>query len=186
MGNTASNVAAGKPKTTGSIYRAPLGTELPTDATTALASAYICAGYVSDAGVVNSKTREAAEIKAWGGDTVLNPQTSKKDTFKFTLIESKNTEVLKIVHGDANVTGALKTGLTLTENSNELDAAVYIIDMILNGTFKRIVIPNGQPTEIGDVEYKDDSAVAYPVTLTAYPHAGYNGATHKEFLQDEE
>lgn len=187
MGNTVSNVAAGKPNTAGSIYRAPLGTTLPTDAATDLAATYICAGYVSDAGVVNSKTRESSEVKAWGGDVVMNPQTSKKDTFTFTLIESKNDEVLKIVHGDGNVSGDLSTGLTITENSDELDEAVYVIDMILNGTLKRIVIPDGKPTEIGDVEYKDESAVAYPVTLTAYPYATspYNGATHKEYLINE-
>lgn len=185
MSNTASNVATGKPKPTGSIYRAPLGTTLPTDASTDLAATYVCAGYVSDAGLVNSKTRESSEVKAWGGGVVLNPQTSKKDLFKFTLIESKNTEVLKIVHGDDNVEGTLATGLTIHENSAELDRAVYVIDMVLGGVFKRVIIPDGQPTEIGDVEYKDDNAVAYPVILSAYPYAAYDGDTHRELMLTE-
>ena len=44
----ASNVSAGKPKVAGAVYRAPKGTTLPTDATTALASAFVDMGYVSE------------------------------------------------------------------------------------------------------------------------------------------
>ena len=38
------NVTGAKPKVAGAIYRAPLGTVLPTDATTTLATEYICIG----------------------------------------------------------------------------------------------------------------------------------------------
>lgn len=37
--NTVSYVTAGKPKTTGAVYRAPLGTALPTDPNTDLSAA---------------------------------------------------------------------------------------------------------------------------------------------------
>ena len=41
MANNASNVAAGKPKIGGAVYRAPSGTAVPTDATTALTAAFV-------------------------------------------------------------------------------------------------------------------------------------------------
>ena len=83
---TVNNVSAGKPKVAGAVYRAPLGTALPIDATTALASVFVDMGYISEDGVTNSNEREVEEIKAWGGDVVLSPQTGKTDTFTLTFI----------------------------------------------------------------------------------------------------
>jgi hypothetical protein len=180
--NTVSNVAVGKPKISGAVYRAPLGTALPADATTALNVAFQAMGYVSDAGVVNSKARTTAEIKAWGGDTVLNPQTAKTDTFKMVFIESKNLEVLKAAHGDGNVSGTLTAGVTIRENSAELDRCAWVIETVLGDEIKRIVIADGKPTEVGDVTYKDDEAVAYDLTITAYPATTLEGDTHREYL----
>ena len=40
MANTVSNVTAGKPKIGGAVFRAALGSTLPTDATTALDAAF--------------------------------------------------------------------------------------------------------------------------------------------------
>ena len=45
--NNASNVTAAKPKIGGAIYMAPTGTELPTDAETALNAAFVNLGFVS-------------------------------------------------------------------------------------------------------------------------------------------
>lgn len=181
--NTVGNVAVGKPKITGGVYRAPLGSTLPTDAVTELDAAFVPMGYISDEGVINSKARETTEIKAWGGDTVLNPQTSKTDTFKMVFIESKNINVLKTVHGDDNVTGVAATGITVRENSQELDHAAWVIETVMGNEFKRIVIADGMPTEIGDVVYKDDEAVAYDTTITAYPSDALDGDTHREYIK---
>ena len=178
----ASKVTAGKPKITGAVYRAPLGTTLPTSVTADLNSAFKEMGYVSDAGVVNSNSPSNTAIKAWGGDTVLNIQTSKDDTFKFTLIEVLNVDVLKFVFGEDNVMGDLDTGLTVKVNGKEVDEVSIVIDMILrNNTPRRIVIPDCKISNIEDISYVDNDAVGYGVTTTCMPDDA--GNTHYEYTK---
>lgn len=179
----ATKVTAGKPMISGSVYRAPLGTTLPTSATDTLNSAFKELGYISDAGVVNSNSPSNTAIKAWGGDTVLDVQTEKPDTFKMAFIEALNAEVLKIVYGDDNVSGTLESGLTIKANSKEQNTQCLVIDMILkDGAAKRIVLPNCKVTAVADITYADSSAVAYDTTLSCYPFADYDGDTHREFI----
>ena len=181
MSNTATNVTAGKPKVEGAVYRAPLETTLPTTVSESLDAAFKALGYISDAGVVNSNSPSNTAIKAWGGDTVLDVQTEKPDTFKMSFIEAMNTDVLKMVYGDDNVSGDLTDGITIDVNSKELECQSMVIDMLLkDGAAKRIVLPNCKVTSISDITYSDSSAVGYEVTLSCYPDE--DGNTHYEYI----
>ena len=176
-----SNVTTGKPKVGGAIFRAPVGTTLPTDATTALDKAFKSMGYISDDGLSNSNSPDTDTIKAWGGETVLVVQKGKDDTFQATFIEAKNVEVLKMVYGDRNVSGDLTTGITVKANAEEAESYSYVIDMIMrNNTMKRIVIPLAKVSDVGDITYSDDDVVGYETTLNASPDD--NGQTHYEYI----
>jgi len=161
------NVSTAKPKIEGAIYTAPLGTTLPTDAITKLAAEFKGLGYISEDGLVNTNTPDSDSIKAWGGDTVAVVQKGKEDTFQYTLIEAMNVDVLKEIYGTDNVTGNLETGISIESNSQEYEPHILIFDMILKGgVLKRIVIPNGTISEVGDITYGDEDAVGYETTLT--------------------
>lgn len=176
-----SNVSTGKPKVTGAVYRAPVGSTLPTDATSALNEVFKSLGYVSDGGVSNGSSIEVENIKAWGGVVVLTTQTERGDTFKLKLIEAMNVEVLKAVYGDKNVTGTIGTGITVKVNTEQLEAYAWVFDMILKGgKLKRLVVPNATITEIGDIVYSDEEAIGYEVTLTAA--VDKDGNSHYEYI----
>ena len=157
---SSANVTAAKPNISGAVSSAALGTTLPTNAKDVLNAAFETLGYISQDGLSNENSPESGEVKAWGGQTVLSSQTDKKDTFKFKLIESLNINVLKEVYGAENVTGTLATGITVKANASELPEHVLVVDMILkNGSMKRIVIPRGKVSGIGEIGYKDGEPV---------------------------
>lgn len=181
MANTAQNVSVGKPKVSGGIYRAPLGTTLPTDATTALSDAFVSLGYIAQDGVTNNNTIESEDYRAWGGDVVLSYQTEKTDTFAFGLIEVLNKTTYETIAGASNVSGTLTIGIAVSVNAKDLDEYVYVIELALRGgASKRIVIPDGKITELGEVVYADEEAINYPVTVTAQADA--SGNTHYEYI----
>ena len=170
----ASYVTAGKPKIGGAVSIAPTSTTLPTDATTTLDAAFVNLGYISEDGMKQGMTRDSEAIKAWGGDTVMTSQTEFEETFTFTLIEALSIDVRKAVYGDANVTGALATGITTVVNSAELGLHAWVVDLVYNGAVSRIVIPNGKVSEIGDTSYVDGEPVGYEITVTALPDTSGN------------
>ena len=174
------NVSTGKPSVNGGIWIADAGTTPPTDATTTL-TGFTALGYVSEDGLTNSNSPESDTGKAWGGDIVITYQTEKPDTFQFTLIGSKDVDVLEAVYGSANVSGTLSTGITVTANATEAEEHVWVFEMVMrDNTYKRIVVPAGKVTEVGDISYTDDAIVGYELTIQAFPDTSNN--THYEYI----
>ena len=181
MPNTVSNVAAGKPKIGGAVFAAPIGTTLPTDATTALASAFENLGYVSEDGLKNAGGPETDAVKAWGGDEVLVTNKGREDKFTYTLIEVLNAAVLKHVYGSANVSGTLENGLTVNVNGKDTEDVVMVFELVLRGAVKRIVVPCAHVSEVGEISYVDDDAVGYETTIICSPDS--SGNNHYEYLK---
>lgn len=182
MGNTATNVSTGKPKISGAVFRAPLGTTLPTDATTALDNAFVCLGYVSEDGLENANDMDVSSIKAWGGMIVYRSLTELNDNFAFTLIESENADVLKAVYGNNNVTVAASGDVHVEVKADDPEEGVWVFDFALRGgKAKRVVIADGAITEREAITYNDSDPIGYGVTVSAYPDS--NGKSHDEYLE---
>lgn len=182
--NKATNVSTAKPSVAGAISCAAISDTLtlPTTADAALPEDFKALGYVSEDGLTNTPERSSEEIKAWGGDVVITSQTEFKDSFSFTLIESLNEEVIKSVFGEKNVSGTIDTGLTIKVNSAELDPLAWVVDMILTGgILKRVVIPQGKISELGEIAYKDGEAIGYTLTIASMPDK--DGNTHYEYMK---
>jgi hypothetical protein len=174
MTNATKNVVSGKPKSTGGVLRAPLGSTGPTDVSTALDAAFKAAGYVHEDGLTKSIGRSTEKVKAWGGDVVKITQTEHSVTLAFGFIEVMNETVLKALNGDdrVTVTPATTTAGTLTEvevTGDELPASMYVFEIKDGDARIRIFAPNAHLTEQGDTTYSDSDVIQYPVTYEALP-----------------
>lgn len=172
-------VSAAKPGVSGGIFMGPKTATLPTDATTALDSAFKSAGYVSDAGVTRSLSKENTVVNAWGGAVVAIINGKKTETFKFKLIDIDDVDVLGLTFGEAS--GALETGITVKSNSDQSTPHAFVIETVLaENVLQRIVIPEGVLTDVGDIVYVDNDIVGFDLTITAI--ADSDGVTAYTYL----
>ena len=166
------NVAAAKPKVGGGVYRAPLGTVLPTDATADLDAAFEALGYVSDAGLVPTRDTSVDKIRAWGGDIVAALLTDESRSFEFVLLEVFSEAVQSFIHGEENVTATAATAsagtqMSVADKGGKPAQQVLVFDMRHGDKRRRVVVPVADPVVTGEEPMTDGSLSAYAVTAEA-------------------
>lgn len=179
MANSATNAIVAKPKASGGLLAAPVGTTLPTTEAVALNAAFKAFGYLTEDGLTRSETRDTDTIKAWGGDTIAVVTTGTEVTVQFGLAEYLNALSQTVIYGAANITSTAATStagtkLAITGKLSGAPQNAYVVEMFSGAATGRLVFPNGQVTETEDVTYKDDELAARGVTLTLLPDAAGN------------
>lgn len=169
------NVHSGRPNVGGAIFTAPATAELPTDASSPLADAFVELGYASEEGITNAIETESNAVNAWGGDEVLNEITSRNETFSFKLIET-SLATLKEVFGAENVSEQAD-GTVVLHNARGLTERIHVYEILMGaGQVKRIVVPRVKTAELGEIVYNGADPVGYELTLAALPDAKGNTA----------
>lgn len=174
MPNLVQNVVAGKPLATGGVLSGPIGSALPTDVKTSVIAAIKAVGYISDDGVSETMNRDTDKIKAWGGDVVKIVQSEHSVTYQYTMIEYLSALVNQEVYGEPNVTATAATAdhgnlLAVKVTADQLPHRVRVLEIKDGDARVRIVLPDSQITEVGDITYQDAAIIAYPVTVEAFP-----------------
>lgn len=150
---------------TGGIYVDTGGAALPTDASSPLDEAFVELGLISEEGVTESQGTETNDIKAWqNGAVVRRVRTSHALTYAFTALET-NPVVLEEFYGNYDAGHVEITG-------EQPASKAWVIEVFDGEEHHRIVVEEGQVTDIGDVQYVNGEASAYPFTLTGYPVDG--------------
>lgn len=179
---SSANVTFSKPGTSanksGYIWVAPLGTEIPTDATAELGSAFVGLGYLSEDGLTEPASYEPGDdIVAAGGDTVAQADPTFSKTWTGTCIEALNEDLLRVAYGTTNVTvtdaTSTKDGvITVKEQAGEIEHHVIVIDEMLKGGRKRRnVMADATFLITGDISHVHTALVNFEFTINAYPTA---------------
>ena len=177
MALTAANVRVG---VTGAVYVAPIATALPDDATTSLIAAYEDVGYIHEDGVTETQDTDTNDIIAWqNGATVRKVQTNHDLMYQFTMLETSEV-TLREYYGNFAEAGSVGAGDPADDkvviDGAELPNRRWVLSVLDGIHTLRIVIPDGQVTERGDITYANDDAVGREVTITCYPDTNGNKA----------
>lgn len=171
------NVTVGKPLVAGAVYRAPVGTTLPTAADATLDEAFAPVGYISDEGLRWSYSGDGDVIRAWGRDVVARPAGVVDDVASFQMLETVNEEAVKAFWGD-DARRIISGGYALQVGVPSPVQYSWVIDMLLptkpdlaiiwpNPRVRRIVIPMASVRDRDEISYQDSELVAYGVSLKA-------------------
>ncbi|MGO5362385.1 hypothetical protein ACTQY8_05405 [Collinsella bouchesdurhonensis] len=181
--NSTDNVSSTKGVRGGYIFVAPVGTALPTDYSTALASAYKCLGFISEDGYVETVDSDSEDLVDMNGDLMDSPQTSRVESAQLTLAEIK-AMTLKLMYGDENVTD--KAGvITVKHNGNSSGTWVVVLDLLLKNNRKwRKVVPLFQCSELDDLTLAVGELAAR--ALTAKYLTDESGNTCYDYIQSTE
>lgn len=175
-------MSLGKPCVIGGVYYAPLGTALPKDATTPLAEAYKCIGYISEDGLTNSTDTDTTEVKEWGGATVLKEISSYSETYQFAMLEIK-ADSMKLRYGADNVTDTAGK-LHILHGMPKDEHYVVVFEIMLTGNRKqRLVLPDASVVEYDDITYSAGDPITYSVTLSANPSKLIGGKTVDDYVE---
>lgn len=184
---SSANVTFSKPGTSanksGYIWVAPLGTAIPTDATTELDKAFVGLGYLSEDGLTEPASFEPGDdIVAAGGDTVAQADPTFSKTWTGTCIEALNEDLLKVAYGSANVTvtpaSTTDGSIVIKEQAGDIEHHVIVIDEMLKGGRKRRnVMADATFLITGDISHVHTALVNFEFTITAYPTANHPAQT---------
>lgn len=182
--NNFANVSDGRGVEGGYLFRAPLGSEKPTDVKTALGAAFKCCGIVSEDGIVFATETDREELKDMNGTVVHSAKTSHLETMTATLGEVKK-ETYAIQYGDGQVTDESGT-LTVHVKNVEPGHAVYVFDGVLkNGRRWRRVVHDAQVTEMGDMTIAAGELMGREATFTCFPDA-VTGDFYTDYIESTE
>lgn len=188
------NAFVGSPSIDGGVlFRAPLGTVLPADATAKLDAAFGDHGAVSEDGVTVNQDRSTNDIKAYGGDTFITVQDNYDEKVEISLLEDDNDEVIKTSFGENNyekteATDQDGTKRVIYHTSQPLPISSFVIHSVSGSKVKRYVIERGQVVSVGETKDVHNDVTRKTLTIKTYKPvaAELRGGNVVEYRNDGE
>lgn len=185
---TLTNILVGAPDqlTTGAILTAEVGSTAPTDARTALGSAFASSGYVSEDGLSINGNKSVTKVRDWSRRVVKILSESVEPEVSFELLELSE-ESLKQAFGEHAVTKTPATATHGTQLALSVDgetpvAKAWAFNMKDGDARVRLYLPNAVVTNLPNMNFNAGEVIRVPVTLQVLP--GSDGALYKLFTDD--
>lgn len=162
------------------VYAAPVGTTAPTDTTTAFSGTWKALGLLSEDGMTEGNANTTTPFYAWGDILIRNVKSKHVRTFKVVALEDNATLFALTNPGSTEALAAGVTTRTVKVPAPNVQA--FAFEFKDGAVTKRIIIPRGEITDIGDTKYSDASIASHELTITVYPTAA--GVLFTELTDD--
>lgn len=159
------------------FFRAPLGTPLPTDAVDILDPAFEGHGNLGEDGVGNNISRDTTKHRNFGGRVVKTTQDAYEETITVTFQE-QNPIVLETVFGTDNVTVDTSEGhrkMRVNHDDAPLPRQSFVFRAVDGAKTTMHVIPEGQVTEVDEIQLVHSGLWEYTVTIDCYKPGDNDG-----------
>lgn len=174
-----------RPDSGGVFYRAPLGTTVPTDATSPLDALFVDHGWLGEEGITLTVDRDIQKHYAFGSDLVKTTQGTYSESLQLSLLES-DPDVLETVFGP-NVTLGVDGGgnrtIAIEHSSAMRPRSAFVVHTVDGSKTRRLVIPEGMVVDLADVSYVNSDLLKYTITVDCYKPADGSEAV-MEYIAD--
>ena len=151
---------------TGAIWKAPLGTALPIDSTTAWGTGFVNLGYATD-GFSLKQSLKKQSITAWQTlSSVRSIVTELIRSLTFEALES-NINTVPLAFGGATMTPGLAGIYTLDIPDGQLDEFILGVDWSDGTRTQRIVVQQASLLSLPEMKFVRTDAVRYPLEVEA-------------------
>lgn len=149
--------------TDGLVAVAPTGTALPTDPDAALNVAFAEVGAVSSDGLTEATEQDVTDIFIWQKNALARRiKGNFVKTFQFAAAET-NLVTLGVQYPGSTVTQTAY-GASIAEKPPVTDIRSWVLHGLDGVRKQRIVIPNGEVTERGEVVWSSENITVYQWT----------------------
>lgn len=173
MSNTAQIWSPSTDESEECFFRGALGTPLPTDALDVLDSGLEGHGWMGEDGFNINITRDVTRHRAFSGRIVHVTLDSYESTVQVTFYE-QSPNVLATVFGDDNVTVDFAEGhrkMTIRYEEDQLPRSSFVLRAVEGDKTTMWVIPEGEVTEVDEVQIVHSAPWMYTVTIDCFKPA---------------
>lgn len=162
------------------VYVAPVGTTAPTDTTTPLDAGFLPIGLLHEDGMTMSRDEDVTDHYAYGSKLIRTTRQKHKRTLKVTALED-NVAVFGLANpgSTASTTTGTTTRVVMVPTSNP---QAFVFELVDGDVTKRLVVPRGEVTEVGDMTISDSEICSQELTITVY--AASDGELFREITDD--
>lgn len=176
MAITTTNIRAYQNGAVYTVNAGVTGTPLPTDATTALNAAFRDLGSITDDGITDTTNQDTTDVYAWQGNALVKTLYGNYSKQFKVAAQETNGVALGLAYAGSTITQQA-WGISIAEKPIVQDIRPFIIHGISDsGKLQRIVIPQGQVVERGDIVWSSKDITVYEFTVRCYVDTSGNVA----------